>query len=195
MGGALLAAVARTSASQSVRDYPQVRSGFTASAGIGASPASSDCPKCTNIADELGGVAFARLGWSVLRNVTLAVRGDGWLNKGTNETRSYTAVVVEALYYPLTETGWFVEAGGGKGRTYFDHPNDDPFPTRLESKGTAILIGTGYDFRLTRNFSVTPYISSEKISRGPLEFTRGSFGSPADYGVRITQLGVGFTLH
>ena len=57
-------------------------------------------------------------------------------------------------YYPSKTMGLFAKIGGG----YVDHWNNHPGETRRKN-GQGLTFGGGYDFPISKNFAVTPFLN------------------------------------
>jgi len=164
--------------------HPQTRSGFGISFGFGGGSASF-CDGCDDIAStQVSG--YLRLGGYLTPSLFLAGETNGWFNGdiyNPDET-SLGAVMGVVQWYPMVDQGLYLKAGIGYSyATIF---------TDLSTSGFAGSIGAGYDFRVARNFALTPYVNYLNQFGGSYTYSGGG-GSVADAKVHLFQFGLGFT--
>ena len=166
---------------------PQTRQGFGISFGIGAGSAGVDCEVCPDDR-ETGLSGYLRIGGYLRPNLFLAGESNGWskTEDGVEGQAGFLSAV--AQWYPQPASGLFVKGGLGLATVSLEDDVDE-----ITSTGLGITVGGGYDFRVGRNFSLSPYIN----------YLRG-FGAQAnlngtstdfDYNVNLLQFGLGFTWH
>jgi hypothetical protein len=178
--GAALAVLQVPAAAQN----PQVRSGFTVSFGLGAGPATFDCDGCGSDS-ETGTVAYLRLGGAVRPNLIIAGEVGGWLKEEDGVTFSAGNVTATLQWYPSTTGGFFLKGGAGYGSVELEF--DTGLGTFSASRsGLGLQAGTGYDFRVSRNFSLTPFASWYWTSVDE---------DDTDITVNAFHIGLGFTWH
>ena len=98
-----------------------------------------------------------------------------------------------AQWYPAPASGFFLKGGVGLG-TASDEATLPGFGSvKLESTGFAYHVGTGYDIRLARNFSISPYVGYLATLGANAKVN----GASADekLNVNVLQFGLGFTWH
>lgn len=152
---------------------PQTRSGFWFQGGLGAgSVGCEDCDERTN-----GGAAVIALGGTLSEHFLLGGSLHGWARSEDGATLSVTALTVATHIYPWARGGFFINAGVGFGTTRLEF---DVFS--VEEDGAAGVLGLGYDIRLGRNVSLTPFgnVYSIKYDEGSLN---------------VTQVGLAVTVH
>ncbi|MGE0552567.1 MAG: hypothetical protein AB7R55_03970 [Gemmatimonadales bacterium] len=152
---------------------PQTREGFWFSAGLGYG--SLGCEDC----DREGGLSgYLRLGGTLSPKVLLGVETNGWTKSEGGATLTYGNLSGVVYFYPSPDGGFHLKGGLGIARLDLDLGS---FGSGGETGGGALL-GLGYDARIGRNVSITPY----------LNFLGGSFdGGNAS----LAQFGVGITAH
>lgn len=152
---------------------PQTRSGFWFQGGLGGgSVGCDDCGDRTS-----GGTAVIALGGTLSRHVLLGASMHGWARSEDGVTLSVTAITAAAHIYPWANAGFFFNVGVGTGSTRLEF---DPFT--IEEDGPSFVAGIGYDIRIGRNVSLTP-------------FTNG-YGINYDEGtINVAQLGLSITVH
>jgi len=165
----------------------QAREGFGISFGVGRGSAGVECNSCST--DRLNGASgYLRLGGHVRPNLFVGFESNGWLHsdQGVDETVGYYSGV--AQWYPNAATGFYVKGGVGITSYLADDGTD-----QATSGATALTLGIGYDFRVGRNFSLTPYANYLASAKGELLFNDVSTGF--NWSINILQLGLGFTWH
>lgn len=152
---------------------PQTRSGFWFQGGLGAGSVGCDeCDERTN-----GGAAVIALGGTLSDHFLLGGSLHGWARSEDGATLSVTAITAATHIYPWARGGFFINAGVGFGTTRLEF---DIFS--IEEDGAAGVLGLGYDIRLGRNVSLTPFgnVYSIKYDEGSLN---------------VTQVGLAVTVH
>ena len=135
---------------------PQIRKGFTAAVGLGLGNALVSCDGCASGRANGLGLRFM-FGGALKANLILAGESESWNKTELDDSQSgfaWTSFVT--LWYPKPASGFFVKGGVGissvsiliqsAGRT-----------ARLETVAPGLVAGAGYDIRVGRNFSLTPY--------------------------------------
>ena len=152
---------------------PQTRSGFWFQGGLGGG--SAGCEDCGDRTS--GGTAVIALGGTLSRHVLLGASIHGWARSEDNATLSVSARTAAAHIYPWSRAGFFFNVGVGAGSTQLEFG-----PFTVEEDGPAFVAGIGYDIRIGRNVSLTP-------------FTNG-YGINYDEGtINAAQLGLSITVH
>ena len=162
-----------------------LRSGFFISGGIGAGR------EQFRFSDENVGYSDAlekptgmlRLGGTPNANVRLGGELFGWWSRTSDPagTESFGAMLLSAQFYPMTNGGLYVKAGGGLGSSGFD---PDYGSSNIET-GFAWSVGAGWDIPLSRQVSIAPTID---FYRGT--FTRRDEGTLYD---RVLNIGAQVT--
>lgn len=164
--------------------HPQTRQGFGISFGFGAGSASF-CADCDDISGtEASG--YLRLGGYLTPSLFLAGESNGWYSGSTTayDQNSLGAVMAVVQWYPMADQGLYLK--GGFGYSYATIYTD------FSTSGFAGSIGAGYDWRIGRNFALTPYINYLQQFGG--SYTYGGGGDAGlDANVHLFQFGLGFT--
>ena len=167
--------------------HPQTRSGFGISFGFGAGSAAF-CDGC----DASGGTdlsGYLRLGGYVTPSLFLAGESNGWVGSDDYYTpSSIGALMAVAQWYPMVEQGLYLKGGLG-----FSYADVYEYGLDLSTSGFAMSIGAGYDWRLSRNFALTPYINYLQQLGGSYSFSGGGGDAGIDANVHVFQFGLGFT--
>ncbi len=164
---------------------PQVRKGFTAAVGLGVGSAGLSCDGCASDRASGGGLRFM-FGGALKPNLVLAGEGEGWSKTdldGSESTITWTSFVTQ--WYPKQASGFFVKAGLGisaisiatrsAGRT-----------DRLETFAPGLVAGAGYDIRVGRNFSLTPYATLLYAARAGSFYGQSAGGNLLHIGLATT---------
>ena len=154
------------------------RAGFWASFGWGRGSAKRGLDHCGQFCSAEGGVAsYVCMGGTVSQKLLLGGEINGVTttqNNGLESTVSGIGAFV-AYFYPVENQGFFLK--GGLGMAVYGRSTSSEGESGLGFTG-----GVGYDVRLARNFSLTPF--------GTL--TRGSFEG---FSTTVWQVGLGFSFH
>jgi hypothetical protein len=150
------------------------RGGFWFNGGLGWG--SLGCQDCT---ERLSGVsANLALGGTLSQKVLLGVGTNGWTREEDGVRLSAATVTAQVRFYPSAEGGFYLLGGIGYGRIDLDVSG---LGSTYENAGGALL-GVGYDLRIGRNTSITPFWNGAGISN---ENGDANFG----------QFGLGITIH
>ncbi len=156
--------------------HPQVRDGFWFSIGVGGgSLGCSDCTDRTN-----GGAGQITLGGKLSDNVLLGGSLNGWTKSKNGATLSVGLVALSIRYYPSTTGGFFLTAGAGVGSSDLTIGNNPTFT--VSQTGAGGVAGLGYDIRVGRMLSITPWLQWFAV-----KYDNGD--------ANVGQLGVALTVH
>lgn len=149
--GAVIAVMAIFSAGDAhAQSIPQERKGFWIGVGLGAG--SLGCDGCTD--RETGYSGHFSLGGTLNQRVQLGAMSNGWVKdeNGVGLTVGTLSAIVK--FYPNAQGGFYLLGGLGVSRVdlSIDGIGSD------SDDGAAAVIGLGYDARVGRNFSLTPYL-------------------------------------
>ncbi len=138
---------------------------------IGLGAGSLGCQDCSHRDTGLsGGLA---LGAALTDRVLLAVGTTGFAREFDGELLTVGTLDGRVRFYPSRSSGFFLNAGIGLGS--FTFLGDSEF-------GLGVMLGVGWDIRVGRNVSLTP-------------FWNGSAMSNSDIDANFGQLGLGITIH
>jgi len=169
--------------------HRQTRRGFTISFGVGSGSARFDCDGCSP--DRTSAPSgYIRIGGAVRRDLIIAGQIDAWTKEEGDATLSAGTVTATVQWYPQAEGGFYVLGGLGWGSI---NATIDTFGGTLsnDQNGFGYNIGTGYDIRLTRNFSLSPFASYFYASTG----SGGYYASGDRLVAGVFHFGLGFTWH
>jgi len=180
------------STAASAQRNPQIRDGFMISLGVGAGSAGVSCSGC--ITDrENGPMLSLMLGGAVSPSLILGAETHGWAKQQNGENMQNGFLTGIAQWYPSVETGFFVKAGVGFGHVS-DEATDPTFGNvKVESTGFAYQVGTGYDFRVGKNFSLSPFVNYLATTGASAKVNGTNANERLD--VSNFQYGLGFTWH
>jgi hypothetical protein len=154
---------------------PQTREGFWIGFGLGAG--SLGCDECSGERETAFSGNF-KLGGTINPHFLLGAETNGWYKSENGVTIQYGNLSAVAYYYPSVTSGFYLKGGLGLASLSLDI---DEFGSDSET-GTGAVLGLGYDARVGRNFSLTPYV----------KFMGGSFDGGS---ANVVQYGLGFTWH
>jgi hypothetical protein len=171
--------------------HPQTRKGFTISFGLGGGSASFSCDVCTSDR-ETAGATYLRIGGAVRPDVIIAGQVDAWTKKQNAATLTAGTVDFIVQWYPAVTGGFFVSGGVGIGSIT---TTTETFAGTLSNSksGLGYNAGLGYDIRVKRNFSITPFATYFATSTGSSGSLYGGGGNKMS--ARVFSFGVGFTWH
>lgn len=170
----LASAVPAQLSAQQDGSRPQTRRGFWI--GLGAGYGSLGCEDCSDRSGSVSG--YFKLGGTLNQRVLIGGEVNGWTKKESGITFSYTHVSGVVYFYPSARGGFHLKGGAGLASIDIDA---GPFGTGNET-GAGVILGAGYDARVGRNFSLTPYIN----------FMGGTFDNGS---ANLIQFGLGATWH
>lgn len=172
-GALATSAVLFASTLLSAQSKPQVREGFWITAGIGGG--TFGCDDCDD--REGGGTAQLALGGTLSPRLQLGASINAWSKEVDDVTFTQSGVMALVKFYPSATGGFFVQGGLGIGRLEASSGN-----ITVSEDGTSAILGLGYDWRVGRNFSITPFANA----------VAGSFDGN---GANFNQLGISLTWH
>jgi hypothetical protein len=145
-----------------------------------------------------GGLA---LGGTVSRKVMLGAGTNSWYKEQDDVTLTASTLTATVRFYPSATGGFFLLSGLGIGvvnaavETVYLPDCDCQFsPSGLSSEskaGGGAVLGLGYDVRVARNVSLTPYWNGVGILHGGDARSSGSWFGQTNFG----QVGLGLTVH
>ena len=167
-------ALLATSASQVDAQKPQVRQGFWFSAGLGVG--SLGCADCGDRVNSLSG--NLSIGGTISPRFLLGAGTTGWTKSEDGVTLSAGTLDARVKFYPSVTGGFFLTGGLGLGTVSASVPG---FASESEF-GAGALIGLGYDIRVSRNVSVTPYFNGFGVNTSNVD-------------ANVSQIGIGISTH
>jgi hypothetical protein len=172
----------------SAQGNPQARDGFTISFGLGGGSAALSSPGSGTTPRETGLSGYLRLGGAISPNLVLAAESNGWSKTIQGVDTRMGALSGIAQWYPSVTNGFYVKGGLGLGV----YSEQDP-TAKVQAVGLGYQFGTGYDIRLARNFSLTPYVNYVGMANSDVKL--GGTSLNQKIGTSNVQYGLGFTWH
>ena len=126
-----------------------VRQGFWISGGLGMG--SLGCDNC-GTSRESGVSGDISLGGTMSPRWLLGVGTAGWSKSDQGGRLSVATLDARVRFYPWTTGGFFLTGGIGGAQVRESVGN-----VSVTESGLGALFGIGYDYRVARNASVTPY--------------------------------------
>ena len=167
------------------------RQGFTISFGLGAGSAAASYEG--NTTDRIGGPSgYLRLGGAVTPKLVISGETHGLTHTEGSLTSHFGYLMAVAQWYPQSSGGFYLSGGLGIGAIR-EEDSDPLFDYELVSIGGAAQVGLGYDVRMTRNFSLTPYVNFLGMGGGKPSFNGVS--QSGTLSANSVQFGLGFSWH
>ena len=127
---------------------PQTREGFWLN--IGAGYATLGCNNCNG--REEGGAGTISLGGTLSQKWQLGANVSAWTKDQSGVNWTVGLVSGVAKFYPSATGGFFLQAGAGVAAVDITVNN-----VTGTKKGVGSMLGAGYDIRIGRNVSLTPF--------------------------------------
>lgn len=175
------------SASAGAQAKPQLRDGLTISLGLGGGSQGVTCTGCAT-ERETGSSMYLSIGGAHSPSLVLSGELNAWGKKIGQVDYSAGSLLAVAQWYPAPATGFFVKGGAGLGV----YQEKDPTGT-LDAAGLGYLMGAGYDIRVARNFSLTPFVNYTGMANSDVKVDARAAGFKM--GSNYAQYGLGFTWH
>jgi hypothetical protein len=169
---AVVAALAVSAASAHAQNA-QVRDGFWFSGGLGYG--SLGCDKCGSREGGLSG--DLSIGGTISPRFLLGVGAAGWTKSEQGATLTVSTLDARVRFYPSRTRGFFVTGGVGLGSVRGDFGGFTATET-----GVGTILGLGWDIRVARNTSITPYWNGFAMKN-------------ANTNANVGQMGLAVTLH
>lgn len=148
---------------------PQVREGFWFNVGMGFG--SLGCEDCIGREDGLSG--GLSLGGAIGDRVLLGVGTTGFAKDVAGDLLTVGTLDARVRVYPVRTSGFFINAGAGLGTLSYAGDSE---------VGLGMMLGVGWDIRLGRNVSLTPFWNGFAMANSNVD-------------ANVGQLGVGVTIH
>ena len=167
------------------------RQGFTVSLGLGGGSAAFSYEGSTS--DRISGPSgYLRLGGAVSPSLVIAGETHGWTHSEGSVTSRVGYLMAVAQWYPQAFGGFHLLGGLGAG-LLTEEDTDPTLGYELQSVGVAAQLGLGYDVRMSRNFSLTPYMNFLGMGGGEPKFNGAGLGGSLS--ANVVQVGLGFSWH
>lgn len=147
---------------------PSTRDGFWFSGGLGVG--SLGCEDCDE--RETSAVADISLGGTLGDRLLLGAGLSAWNKEEDGLTLTVSTLEARVRFYPIAEKGFYLTGGLGVGtiRAEFNGLGDD------SENGVGLTLGLGWDLRVGRNVSITPFWHGTAVSAGDSDANFGSLG-------------------
>ncbi len=163
----LLASIAWAAVPASAQT-PHVRQGFWLNVGLGYG--SLGCENCDSREGALSG-QFG-IGGTLSQKVIIGLMTNGWTKSEDGVTLSVGTAVAGVRFYPSATGGFYLTGGIGVGAVSAEISG---FETDNEM-GTGVMLGLGWDFRVGRNVSLTPFWNGYAVSSDEVDANVGQIG-------------------
>jgi hypothetical protein len=170
---AVFASLAIATAAQAQRSSAPVRQGFWFSGGLGVG--SLGCDNCSSRENSITG--DISLGGTLSQHWLLGVGTSGWSKSENGGRLTVGTLDARVRFYPSATGGLFLTGGIGAAQERASVGG-----VSVSDNGYGALVGIGYDYRIARNASITPYWNG---------FGFKSNNNDANVG----QIGLAITLH
>ena len=151
------------------REAPE-REGFWFNVGMGIGWLG--CEDCLGRAKGLSGGLSP--GGTIGRRVLLGVGTSGWAKSVDGEVLSVGTLDARVRVYPAGRTGFFITGGIGLGTASYGVEDTEI--------GAGAFLGVGWDIRVGRNVSLTPFWSGFAMANDNID-------------ANVGQIGIGVTIH
>lgn len=157
-------AVATTAQAQ----YAQVRQGFWFSGGLGMG--SLGCNNCGSTREN-GMSGDISLGGTLSPRWLLGVGSAGWSKSEQGGRLTVATLDARVRFYPSATGGFFVTGGIGGASV-----RETVGGLSATESGPGALFGIGYDYRVARNASITPYWNGFAMKNNNTDANVGQIG-------------------
>lgn len=157
-----------TAQSQSNASRPQTRDGFWFSGGIGVG--SLGCEDCTRRETALS--ADLSLGGTLNDRLLIGAGTSAWSKEEDGLTLTVASLEARVRFYPRVESSFFLTGGLGVGsiKAAFGGEFDET------ETGVGVTLGAGWDIRVGKNVSLTPYWTGTAVNAGDRDANFGQLG-------------------
>lgn len=188
LAGALFAA----SLAGAQESSPSARNGFTIGFGIGAGSGGISCSGCATDR-ESGFSGYLRLGGAVRPGLIIGGETNGFVKTVEDGQVSFGFYSAVVQWYPQPQNGFFLKGNLGYAASQFVVDDFGLGSIEINTAGFGAGVGAGYDIRLGRMFSVTPYVNALTSFGADAQYAGRSLGEKLNS--NLLQFGIGFTWH
>ena len=168
---ALVASLAISAPPAKAAGHPHQRDGWNVGFGLGGGSADRTYSGGTSFEREDGITGNIRLGIPMRKNMHFAIETNGWRKAQGGESVMFNALTGGVAWFP--SGGWVFRGGLGWGITTESVSFEDGNLVSTDT-GFGVNAGIGYEFRLTRTFSLGPQLDGGFIT---IESGDGNWGS------------------
>ena len=151
----------------------QSHQGFWISGGLGYG--SLGCDNCDSREGSVSG--DLSLGGTISQRFLLGVGAAAWSKSEDGATLTVNTLDARVRFYPSTSGGFFLTGGVGVGSVT---GSAGAFSAR--QNGVGVIMGLGYDYRVARNTSITPFWNAFAMKNDQTD-------------ANVGQIGLAITLH
>ena len=152
----------------------QARQGFWFSGGLGYGSLG-----CDNCGSREGGISGGlSLGGTISPRFLVGVGTSGWTKSQQGARLTVDEIDARVRFYPQTHGSFFLTGGVGIGSV---RASASGFGSATEN-GAGAILGMGYDYRVARNTSITPYWNGYAMRN-------------SNTNANVGQVGLAVTLH
>ena len=145
----------------------QARDGFWFSGGLGYG--SLGCDGCDS--REGGFSGTLAIGGTITPRFLVGAGTSGWTKSEQGATLTVAVLDARVRFYPQTNGGFFLTGGVGVGSITGSYGGFSSTET-----GTGVIVGMGYDVRVSRNTSITPYWNAYGMKNSNTDANVGQVG-------------------
>jgi hypothetical protein len=146
----------------------QARDGFWFSGGLGYGSLG-----CDNCGSREGGISGGlSLGGTISPRFLVGVGTSGWTKSQQGATLTVGEIDARIRFYPQTRGGFFLTGGVGIGSVT---GSVSGFGSATET-GAGVILGMGYDYRVGRNTSITPFWNGYAMKNSNTDANVGQIG-------------------
>jgi len=146
----------------------QIRDGFWFSGGLGYG--SLGCEDCGSREGAVSG--GLSLGGTISPRLLIGVGTSAWSKSEQGATLTVGLVDARVRFYPQTRGGFFLTGGVGIGSVTGSVAG---FGSNTET-GAGLILGIGYDVRVARNTSITPFWDGYAMRNSNIDANVGQIG-------------------
>ena len=146
---------------------PHTREGFWFSGGLGVG--SLGCEDCDEREISLG--ADLAIGATVNSHLLIGGGLSGWSKEEDGLTLTVATLEARVRVYPRATSGFFLVGGIGLGTVQASYDDFDE-----NESGLGLTLGLGWDIRVGRNVSLTPYWTGTGVSTDDSDLNFGQIG-------------------
>jgi hypothetical protein len=170
------------------QSHPNVREGFWIGFGIGAGTAKLGCEQCSANTEEHSQSGYLRMGGTISPQLLIGGEVDAWTKAVNGVNLDVGSLVASVYYYPVRGGAWYLQAGAGISTAGIR----GGFGGDVTGNGFALVLGTGYDWRVARNFSLTPFLTLMGSSSLDLQQNGSTLETAKP---SLVHVGLGFSWH
>lgn len=170
---------------------PQERRGFWMIAGVGQGTTISNCDECDLEDRRGGGYTMLALGGTVGRHVLVGAEVNSWYLSEATGDQSLLGFLTVVQWYPWHAAGFHLRTGVGWGYARFGYRTEEA-AGKADKLGIGLRFGAGWDFRVSRMVSVSPFLGTHIAALGSMQVRDRPLTNLLSMS---RQIGIGVTIH